>query len=70
MASDTSRCWSVEAGVGRILPNVQASAGTRIGWLAAVVATAERAIRPEAIAFGVFGVVAALAALVINAVRC
>jgi hypothetical protein len=55
---------SVEAGVGRILPNLGQFGGYQTD--APAIATAERAIRPEAIAFGVFGVVAALAALVIN----
>ena len=46
------------------MPDVEQVGGFQTD--APAVAAAERAIRPEAIAFGVFGVVAALAALVIN----
>jgi hypothetical protein len=55
---------AVEAGISRLSPHLQGFGGYSTD--APMVATAERAIRPEAIAFGVFGVVAALAALAIN----
>jgi hypothetical protein len=54
---------AVVAAVKRIAPHLGALSGTHTN--APFVAKAERAIRPEAIAFGVFGLVAALAALVI-----
>ena len=56
---------AVESEISRIVSNVQSIGGYQTA--APTVATAERAIRPEAIAFGVFGGVAALAALVIAA---
>ncbi len=58
-----SHAGAVESGISRIVSNVQSIGGYQTA--APTVATAERAIRPEAIAFGVFGGVAALAALVI-----
>lgn len=54
---------AVVAAVERLVPNLGALSGTHTN--APFAAKAERAIRPEAIAFGVFGLVAALAALVI-----
>jgi hypothetical protein len=55
---------AVDAGITRIVPHLEQFGGFQTA--APIVATAERTIRPEAIAFGVFGIVAALAALVIN----
>ncbi|HWD56215.1 MAG TPA: FtsX-like permease family protein [Acidimicrobiales bacterium] len=55
---------AVEADLNRMLPHLRNAGGSQTA--APTVATAERAIRPEAIAFGVFGVVAALAALMIG----
>ena len=54
---------AVESEISHIVSNVQSIGGYQTA--APTVDTAERAIRPEAIAFGVFGGVAALAALVI-----
>jgi hypothetical protein len=56
---------AVEGEISRISPQLRGFRGYTTN--APMVATAERAIRPEAIAFGVFGVVAAVAALAINA---
>ena len=55
---------AVVSAVNKVIPNL----GPVGGWTtnAPYVAKAERAIRPEAIALGVFGLVAALAALVIS----
>jgi len=53
--------------LGKRLTAAAASAGSGEGGVAAAVATAERAIRPEAIALGVFGGIAALAAVLIAA---
>ena len=55
---------AVVAAVNKVLPNLGPAGGSST-W-APYVAKAERAIRPEAIALGVFGLIAALAALVIN----
>ena len=49
----------------KVIPNLGPAGGTSTN--TPYVAKAERAIRPESIALGVFGLVAALAALVINA---
>jgi FtsX-like permease family len=56
---------SVASAVSKIVPNLGPMAGASTN--APYVAKAERAIRPEAIALGVFGLIAGLAALVINA---
>lgn len=56
---------AVDAAINRIVPQLQAIGGFQTD--APIIATTERAIRPEAIAFGVFGGVAALAALIIGA---
>jgi hypothetical protein len=55
---------AVEAGVDRISPHLETVGGFTTS--APLVAKAERSIKPEAVALGVFGLVAALAALVIN----
>ncbi len=55
---------AVAAAVNKVIPAL-GPAGGPTTW-APLVAKAERAIRPEAIAIGVFGLIAALAALVIN----
>jgi len=55
---------AVVAAVNKVIPNLGPAGGSST-W-APYVAKAERAIRPEAIALGVFGFIAALAALVIN----
>jgi hypothetical protein len=55
---------AVVAAVNKVIPNLGPAGGSST-W-APYVAKAERAIRPEAIALGVFGLIAALAALVIN----
>ncbi len=55
---------AVAAAADKLLPNLGPAGGTSTN--APYVAKAERAIRPEAIALGVFGLLAALAALVIN----
>ncbi|HXB38437.1 MAG TPA: FtsX-like permease family protein [Acidimicrobiales bacterium] len=54
---------AVESEINRVVSSLQNVGGYQTA--APTVATAERAIRPEAIAFGVFGGVAALAALLI-----
>jgi hypothetical protein len=54
---------AVVSEVSRVVPNLGPVSGGQTS--APVVAKAERAIRPEAIAFGVFGLIAALAALLI-----
>jgi hypothetical protein len=54
---------AVDAAVNRIVPNLGGAAGSQT--TDPMVAKAERVIRPEAIAFAVFGFVAALAALLI-----
>jgi len=56
---------TVEAGVARVVPKLVALAGPVVPSLAT--AQAERAIKPEAIALGVFGGIAGLAALLIAA---
>ncbi len=55
---------AVGRAIGHVVPNIQSIGGYQTD--EPILATAERAIRPEAIAFGVFGGVAALAALIIN----
>ena len=55
---------AVVSAVNKVIPGLGPVAGTTTN--APYVAKAERAIRPEAVALGVFGLVAALAALVIN----
>ncbi|MGA2933228.1 MAG: FtsX-like permease family protein, partial [Acidimicrobiales bacterium] len=55
---------AIVAAVNKVLPNLGPAGGSST-W-APYVAKAERAIRPEAIALAVFGLIAALAALVIN----
>jgi len=55
---------AVESAIDKVIPNLGPAGGSST-W-APYVAKAERAIRPEAIALGVFGLIAALAALVIN----
>jgi ABC-type lipoprotein release transport system permease subunit len=55
---------AVVSAVSRVIPNLGPMAGTST-W-APYVAKAERTIRPEAIAIGLFGLIAALAALVVN----
>ncbi len=55
---------AVVSAVNEVIPNLGPVGGETTN--APYVAKAERAIRPEAIALGVFGLVAALAALVIN----
>jgi hypothetical protein len=55
---------AVVSAVNKIIPNLGPVGGASTN--APTVAKAERAIRPEAIALGAFGLVAALAALVIN----
>ena len=55
---------AVVSAVNKIIPNLGPVAGSTTN--APYVAKAERAIRPEAIALGVFGLIAALAALVTN----
>jgi len=55
---------AVVSAVNKIIPNLGQVGGARTN--APYVAKAERAIRPEAIALGVFGLVVALAALVIS----
>jgi hypothetical protein len=55
---------TVSSAVNKIIPNLGPVGGLNTN--APTVAKAERAIRPEAIALGVFGLIAALAALVIN----
>ena len=59
----------VQSGIDRVVGKrlTAAGAGSGAGAPALVIATAERAIRPEAIALGVFGGIAALAALLIAA---
>ena len=56
---------AVASAVSKVIPNLGPEAGATTN--APYVAKAERAIRPEAIALGAFGLIAALAALVINA---
>ncbi len=55
---------AVVSAVNKVIPDVGPVAGSTTN--APYVAKAERAIRPEAIALGAFGLIAALAALVIN----
>ena len=55
---------AVVSAVNKVIPDVGPVGGPSTS--APYVAKAERAIRPEAIALGVFGLIAALAALVIN----
>jgi predicted lysophospholipase L1 biosynthesis ABC-type transport system permease subunit len=55
---------AVVSAVNKVIPNLGPEGGASTN--APYVAKAERAIRPEAIALGVFGLIAALAALVIN----
>jgi hypothetical protein len=55
---------AVVAAVNKVIPNLGPAGGSST-W-APYVAKAERAIRPDAIALGVFGLIATLAALVIN----
>ena len=55
---------AVLSAVRKITPDLGQAAGSQTS--APLVAKAERTIRPEAIAFGVFGLIAALAALVIS----
>ncbi len=62
--SGTEHEAAVISAVNKVIPNLGPAGGSST-W-APYVAKAERAIRPEAIALGVFGLIAALAALVIN----
>jgi len=55
---------AVVSAIERVIPDLGPAGGETTN--APYVAKAERAIRPEAIAIGVFGLIAALAALVIN----
>ncbi len=55
---------AVVSAVNKVIPNLGPAGGASTN--APYVAKAERAIRPDAIALGVFGLIAALAALVIN----
>ncbi len=55
---------AVVSAVDKVIPNLGPAGGASTN--APYVAKAKRAIRPEAVALGVFGLVAALAALVIN----
>ncbi len=55
---------AVVSAVNKVIPNLGPAGGARTN--VPYVAKAERAIRPDAIALGVFGLVAALAALVIT----
>jgi hypothetical protein len=55
---------AVVSAVNKVIPDLGPVGGNRTN--APYVGKAERAIRPEAIALGVFGLIAALAALVIN----
>jgi hypothetical protein len=64
LAGGSRHIASVEAGVNRLAPHLESVGGYMTD--APFVAKAERAVRPDAVAFGVFGAVAALAALVIN----
>jgi ABC-type lipoprotein release transport system permease subunit len=59
-----ARQAGVVSAVNKVIPNLGPTAGATT-W-APYVAKAERTIRPEAIAIGLFGLIAALAALVIN----
>jgi hypothetical protein len=57
----------VDAVIGKGLATASSGSGGSAGEVALAVATAERAIRPEAIALGVFGGIAGLAAILIAA---
>ena len=59
-----SRQAAVVSAVNKLIPNLGPAAGSTT-W-APYVTKAERTVRPEAIAIGLFGLIAALAALVIN----
>ncbi len=64
LVSGSAHEAAVVSAVNKVIPALGPVAGTTTN--APYVAKAERAIRPEAIALGVFGIIAALAALVIN----
>jgi len=59
-----ARPAAVVSAIGKVTPDLGPAAGVQT--LTPVVAKAERAIRPEAIAIGIFGLIAALAALIIG----
>jgi hypothetical protein len=55
---------AVDLAISKITPDLGQAAGSQTN--VPLVAEAERTIRPEAVAFGVFGLIAALAALVVS----
>jgi hypothetical protein len=59
----TDHVSTVVASAQRLLPNLGQAGGSRTD--APTIAKAERVVRPESIAWGVFGVIAALAALIV-----
>jgi hypothetical protein len=63
LVGGTRHLAGVEAGVSRLLPQLYAGTGART--YAGIEATADRAIKPEAIALGAFGGLAAVALLLI-----